>query len=115
MSKEGIAITAMYMALGANDVLDLLTEVEYQDLIDHHSGHVGFMGVLSEFALLSEQYIEDQGFDEYPGIYEYEVSRPFGAWYAQHWDEAPMIQVAKLREMQDEFFEVNLKHIGEHK
>ena len=79
---ESVCITAMYMAMGANEALKGLPEDKYQEIVDHCSGHICLMGELYKLAVKSELKVlqEDRG---YPGVLDYEVSEPFGAWYVE--------------------------------
>lgn len=81
---ESVCITAMYMAMGANEALKALPEDKYQEIVDHCSGHMGLMCELSEFAVKSELKLLQEDRD-CPGVfdYDYEVSEPFGAWYVE--------------------------------
>ena len=79
---DSVCITAMYMAMGANEALKGLPEDKYQEIVDHCSGRICLMGELYKLAVKSELKVlqEDRG---YPGVFDYEVSEPFGAWYVE--------------------------------
>ena len=79
---ESVCITAMYMAMGANEALKALPEDKYQEIVDHCRGHIGLMGELSDLAVKSELKVLQEDRD-YPGVFDYEVSEPFGAWYVE--------------------------------
>ena len=71
MLPDNAAITATFMVVGMTGNDDDL----YGRLLDQ----------LCQYAALSEQIIEvitrgDGGYD-FPGVYDYEVSEPFGAWF----------------------------------
>jgi hypothetical protein len=64
---------------------------------------------LGAYALYSEQQLIERNPEDYPGVYDYEVSYPFGAWYANQLLELTHVPTraegcTKLRELADAFF-----------
>jgi hypothetical protein len=47
-------------------------------------GHLELMMELSEYAIMSERFLMYMKPDDYPGVYDYEVSTPFGKWFAEY-------------------------------
>lgn len=79
---ETVCVTAMYMALGAERVLKEMDPEKYEEIVEHCSGHIGIMGELAEMAVKSERKVLEKERD-YSGVFDYEVSEPFGAWYVE--------------------------------
>ena len=103
MLPDYAAITATFMAVGmsGND------EALYSRLLDHwDKGCFELHYELCQYATLSEQIIDvithgDGGYD-FPGVYDYEVSEPFGEWFRieilnDEDGNAPDFEAAKAR------------------
>lgn len=103
MLPDNAAITATFMVVGMTGNDDDL----YGRLLDHWGkGCFELHYELCQYAALSEQIIEaitrgDGGYD-FPGVYDYEVSEPFGAWFrievlSDEDGNAPDFEVAKAK------------------
>lgn len=102
MLPEYAAITATFMAVGmsGND------EALYSRLLDRwDKGCFELHHELCQYAALSEQIIDvitrGGGYD-FPGVYDYEVSEPFGEWFRieildDEDGNAPDFEAAKAR------------------
>lgn len=96
MNTNNIATTAAFMALG-------LVEGKYDGFTSDDivaTWGLGFLELISELvghAELSELLLEQQfaGAD-YPGVYDYEVSEPFGKWFGayifEHGGQLPPVE-----------------------
>lgn len=107
LDHESVAITAMYMAMGADAYLKSLGHAEYESIIDFTSGHIGIMGELAALAVKSEQRLKELQPMDFPGVYDYEVSEPFGAWYAETRLSHTGDPTEELYRRIDEFFHNN--------
>lgn len=88
--------TAIYMAEGMS-VSDEIREAWCQ-------GELELMMELSEYAIMSEEILRDMNPEDYPGVYDYEVSTNFGDWFGKYIVEhkgAPTTLIAeeKLRNL----------------
>ena len=103
MLPDYAATTASFMAVGmtGND------EALYRRLLEHWGkGCFELHYELCQYATLSEQIIDvitrgDGGYD-FPGVYDYEVSEPFGEWFRieildDEDGNAPDFEAAKAR------------------
>ena len=104
MNTLDAAVTATFMwngALEAGATADELYETWGMGAIELHQE-------LSQYALLSEEILDLMPNKNFPGAYDYEVSEPFGAWFATKMLEssAPDFEEAKryLVERVVEFF-----------
>jgi hypothetical protein len=102
---HNVAVTAIYIRLGLGDGLP-------QSLFDHHSGHIGVDDQVAEYAVLSYELCEKLQPLDWPGVYDYEVSEPFGTWLRNRVDQGdnlPALYIAlpKMVEMIAEFFAQN--------
>lgn len=81
ISMKNIAVTASFMAVGMSDN----DEVRYNKLLDAWgNGCLELHYELSEYAVLSEKIVDflvEECCCEFPGVYDYEVSEPFGEWF----------------------------------
>ena len=76
-----------------------------------HSGCDSLFLELAEYAVLADQLYQE-GFDKHqdcPGIFDYEVSCPFGGWFCEQIDEngnttRHSLAEAELRKMAQEFW-----------
>ena len=105
-SKEhmaNVALTAIYMRLGFANPLPVR-------LVESYGGLIGVDSEIVEFALLSGELLDKLApIDDWPGVYEYEVSWPFGAWLRAEVDSRgrfPHMDVAKPKmiELMVDFF-----------
>ncbi len=85
----------------------------YEEIIRAYreGGCIELVSELSRYAELSEIFIEalNSGTEGFPGVYDYEVSIYFGAWFGEYileHGQTPPTQIAgdKLRNMILEFF-----------
>jgi hypothetical protein len=94
------------MAMGF-DTLDL-RDKQYDHLRDHFGGHIGMVMNLVKFAAHSEKWLETHAIEEFPGVLDYEVSSPFGEWYASkladEYDFPDDKAIAELERRLEEFF-----------
>ena len=72
-----ISVTAMFMAIGAEATFTN-NDDEYADFV---GGQIGFMRDLVGFAEEAHRIAETLSLEDL-GVFDYEVSEPFGAWYA---------------------------------
>ena len=72
-----ISVTAMFMAIGAESVFHN-ADADYGDEV---GGQIGFMRDLVGFAEEAHRIAEALSLEDV-GVFDYEVSEPFGAWYA---------------------------------
>lgn len=109
MDRENIrnACTTMAeMIIGAGD--DAIRAA--QDL--WACGQLELVMELAEYAIYSEERLEAMNPEDYPGVYDYEVSGPFGRWFMnyviEHGGEVPSQEEgrAKLDELIAKFFEI---------
>lgn len=103
---DALCITAMYMALGAGAFLETMNHSDYELIADERGGHIGIMSDLLLLAAESENRLKFLGVTDYPGVYDYEVSEPFGKWFAEN-DPTHNDATAKLHEMIAAFFAQN--------
>ena len=82
-NQTGLMMTAMYMAMAADKACGYTNGVTagYADLADNRGGHIGIMEELAGYAELSQAILEHLAVEDWPGVYEYEVSEPFGTWW----------------------------------
>lgn len=84
ISMKNIAVTASFMAIGMsrND------EARYNKLLEAWgNGCLELHYELSEYAVLSEKIVDflvEECCCEFPGVYDYEVSEPFGEWFGDY-------------------------------
>jgi len=90
-------VTAMYMAMGARNV----RTTENTPNFDEYGGEIGFFYELAQFVDIVEWRCGLV--EELPGVVDYEVSEPFGAWYMLNKPRA-FDGCVKLHEMLDRFF-----------
>ena len=79
MNTLDAAVTATFMwngALEAGATADELYEVWGMGAIELHQE-------LCNYALLSEEIHDLMPNKDFPGVYDYEVSEPFGEWFAE--------------------------------
>lgn len=83
----------MYLAIGADTYLaehggqrDATAEdsEKFEELIGFFGGHTGVMQVLAQYALVIAAMTKAAENSDWPGVFEYEVCEPFGAWWAEH-------------------------------
>lgn len=104
-------ITAMYMWEGLLAAAERNPEKNIYDLWG--CGALELAMALAEYAIYSEARLLQINHENYPGVYDYEVSEPFGAWWAAYIIDndgnEPDSQLAqdKLNEMIEEFFDGN--------
>lgn len=85
MNLNNLACTAAYMALGLDIEAREQPVVLGQWSTYSGSGHFELMLELTQHARHSEAYIERNYKNaDYPGVYDYEVSEPFGRWFGQY-------------------------------
>lgn len=90
-----ILVTAMFMAKGAvRDGMD-------RSNFDAYGGQIGFFDALSEYAQVVEYRCAIEA--DFPGVIDYEVSEPFGRWYALNRPER-MPATVELNRRLDAFF-----------
>ena len=78
MNTLDAAVTATFMwngALEAGATADELYETWGMGAIELHQE-------LSQYAVLSEEILDAMPNKNFPGVYDYEVSEPFGTWFA---------------------------------
>lgn len=103
MLPDYAATTASFMAVGMTGTDEAL----YRRLFEHWGkGCFELHYELCQYATLSEQIIDvitrgDGGYD-FPGVYDYEVSEPFGEWFRieildDEDGNAPDFEAAKAR------------------
>lgn len=98
--------TMAEMIIGAGDE----TIRAAQDL--RGCGQLELVMELAEYAVYSEERLSEMNPEDYPGVYDYEVSDPFGRWFMQyvidHGGEVPTTHEgrAKLDELITKFFEI---------
>ena len=103
MLPDNAAITATFMVVGMSSNDDDL----YDRLLNHWGkGCFELHYELCQYATLSEQIIEvitrgDGGYD-FPGVYDYEVSKEFGRWFriellSDEEGNAPDFEAAKAK------------------
>ena len=118
MLPEDLATTATFMVVGMLREQGVgPTEARYANILARWgNGAVELHITLYEYAETSEKIIEflrenKTDFD-FPGVYDYEVSEPFGQWFGDYLlthDAAPQIEEAneKLFELVSTFFMLN--------
>lgn len=116
ISPHAVALTAAAMMDGASSAIHEILGGEVKGthamgsfLGDHwQHGGIEFYSTLADFALASEESLLKLAPEDFPGVYEYEVSDEFGRWFAlavMAGDEpSNEAALAKLYEMQAEFF-----------
>ena len=102
-SSSSLCLTAMLMATGAESVLVSMSKENYKLLSDKRGGYIGIMGDLQEFAEASEKRLVELEVEDFPGVYDYDVSIKFGKWWAEN-DPTAEAGIAKLHEMIVDFF-----------
>ena len=96
--------TAAEMVIGAGN--DLIMQA--QDAWG--CGQLELIMELAEYAVYSEEKLEELNPEDYPGVYDYEVSDPFGHWFMAYVinndGKVPSTEEghAKLNELREEFF-----------
>lgn len=100
------AISAGFMAIGANNTFntyksDPSAEFLCEQIIDYYCGYCGFIEALTSFAGLASYCQENIAEWPCPGVFDYEVSEPFGKWWArQHFIGAGYpTQAAAIKEL----------------
>jgi len=108
---DTMACTAMHMTVGLmGPAKDYNFHDAYSDKIaDEVGGFVGLIAELQQYAVESERILAERDPEDFPGVYDYEVSEPFGLWFGKHMGEigeVPSVAYgkAKLAEMIVEFF-----------
>lgn len=103
---HNVATTAIFMAMShpRGDELNAVLD-------GWGMGHLELVQELAEYAVLSEQWIMEAKPQDFPGVYDYEVSEPFGEWFTDFvlTSEGNVVPskaegTAKLRELFDAFF-----------
>lgn len=118
MNMQNIACTATFMAFGMYEV-DTKYRERGPDGINTYDiytvwgkGGIELHLELAQYAEFSEKlvdFITTQCSFDFPGVYDYEVSEPFGAWFAEYLFEhgdtpSKFNAVEKLTELAIEFF-----------
>ena len=115
MLPEDLATTATFMIVGMLSENNTgLSEMRYANILARwENGAVELHATLCEYAETSEKIIEflrknKTGFN-FPGVYDYEVSVPFGQWFGDYLlthDAVPQTGVAnaELFELASTFF-----------
>jgi hypothetical protein len=101
-----VANTAAFMVMG------LPTQNGLTKLLQHWGkGCIELVDELTQFAPISQRLLEAKDPQDFPGVYDYEVSEEFGAWFAKFIlankdAKAPSLDegTAKLKELIDGFF-----------
>lgn len=78
-----LTTTAIYMAMGMDRELKDDQCDAYQALSDKLGGHIGIMQIAIQCAEESERFLSEIGPQNFPGVYDYEISEPFGAWLGE--------------------------------
>jgi len=118
MNMQNIACTATFMAFGMYEV-DTKYRKRDPDGINTYDiytvwdkGGIELHLELAQYAEISEKLVEfitQQCEFDFPGVYDYEVSEPFGAWFTEYLFEhgdtpSKFNAVEKLIELAVEFF-----------
>ncbi len=115
MLPVAVSTTATFMIVGMLSEKNTgLSEMRYTKLLERwENGAVELHATLCEYAATSEKIIEflrenKTDFD-FPGVYDYEVSEPFGQWFGDYLlthDAVPQTGVAnaELFELASTFF-----------
>jgi len=93
-----MALTAMHMTVG------LIQPHKGYNFHDAYSDHIqggvgGFTGLLSElqqYAEESERLLVERDPEDFPGVYDYEVSEEFGAWFGRYMAEHGEVPPSKV-------------------
>lgn len=105
--QSDLALAASYLMLG------LAEHKEYDKVLPTWSanggeGQLAMIDSISEYASTIASFLEDEVRD-YPGVFHYEVTEPFGAWLATQILEtgslpSDTVGIEKLKEMYEDFF-----------
>lgn len=79
-SLPDMLLTAAFMAMGAESVLSKRDSL----CLDSRGGYLGFYADLTKLAELSEDTLVILNRGDFPGVYDYEISEPFGVWFAEN-------------------------------
>ena len=79
---DEVAHAAIYLSIGFEDARRADdTGERYQAWTGGMGGgHLECMSRLVELARIQEQWLLDEGKDEFPGVFSYEVTEPLGTW-----------------------------------
>jgi hypothetical protein len=95
-SSCGAAITAIYIALGMQKHIE--PAENYEEIADTLGGHIGIMGMAAELAEASEEWLEAHNVEDFDGVYDYDVSEPFGTWLGEQLVKEPTFPTSAARE-----------------
>jgi hypothetical protein len=80
-----LARFAMYLLKGYDELCRTRTSLPK---LQEREGHIGVATTLAEMAAVVSDYLASKAArklgDDYPGVFEYEVLEPMGAWFADH-------------------------------
>lgn len=80
--------------------------VKFTHVIENwEHGFVELTNRLVDFAVMSEHELRRRSPQEYPGVYDYEVSHTFGAWFAENVNTSDEEGRTKLMNLIREFFD----------
>lgn len=86
----GAAMQLVYLVAGAETVMDLyrvtqrLKGTDSGHPLTEGGGHIGMVDELMPFAELVDQHLESLSTQDFPGVFEYEVTEMLGAWLARY-------------------------------
>jgi len=100
-----VAHAAIYLSIGFEDarLADSPGEGYTRWSGDAGGGHLECMSRLVELALIQEQWLLDEGKDEFPGVFPYEFTEPLGAWLYANGDPTDTEFKAELARRWDEW------------
>lgn len=118
IDMQSVAVTASFMTMGMAEVDFKRRTIGADGRCDYdmyqvwEQGGVELHNELTQYAVLAEEftdYVTEQCNTDFPGVFDYEVSEPFGNWFTERLFEncaAPSKSVAtnKLIRMIAEFF-----------
>lgn len=106
LSMQNTAVTASFMTIGMMETghgrgIDDIYRVWNQGGIELHCQLCQYAELSERIVVVITTYIEL----DFPGVYDYEVSEPFGTWFAEHIfankGRAPDSEVAKAKLLAD--------------
>ena len=114
MYGRTVATQLVYLVTGIDTVLQThrvrvrLTGEDEDHPITAGSGHIGMVDDMYPYAEAVVAYIDSRMDQDFPGVFEYEVTETLGTWLANNWtDEEPPTLAsfnAELERQGDAFF-----------
>ena len=105
-----VAVQLVYLVAGADDAIRderamhrLRGEGDYATVLERLGGHIGMVQEFLPFAEMVSAYVTSRTQD-FPGVFEYEVTEELGKWFARKEGAATVKEFAAELEIQGAAF-----------